>query len=1647
MARLVAALIAAVALALGTGLPIPLLAAAPTHSKPPSLQYQGVTVHPAGGLPEACLQFSDTLKPQAEAHYGDYVSITPSVKAAVRASGKQLCLGGLSYGTDYKVTLRQGMPSESGARIAADTTVDVAIADRTPLVAIAGDGWILPQATANGLTIQTVNLSHLRIHVLRMSERMLTTRLHGDSALDLSRQEIDAYALRTLVQQDAVSVWSGSMDIDSRPNRTVATSFPLARVIQPNQPGAYLVVAENPDHPIPPGVLNPKKDLEWSPVFGRRFAAHWVIVSDIGLTTMRGQDGLHVFVRSLATAEPLKNVALRLLSTGQEKLGEATTNGAGEATFPPGLLRGQGAAAPALVTAHGAAGGFAVLSLTRAAFDLSDRGVSGRPAPGPVDAYLYTDRGIYRPGETLHLMALLRSADGTALDHTPLTLVLHRPDGMEVRRVTLNAAPQAGFHQPFTLSRSAARGIWSVEALVDPASPPVGRVQFDVQDFVPQQLEVTLIAASKTLRPGQKIQATLDGRFLYGAPAAGLHGEASVRVVRDPTPVADAPGYQFGLVDEKIPGKEQTLDLPDANDAGKSRIDAVFHPPEGVDSPLKAVLTAGLFEPSGRIVKDSVELPVRSKPVLIGIKPLQAGSNWTGVPASFDLRVFDADGHPVARQGLRWTLVRERRHYDWYEVDGSWRFHYHVVDDPVDSGTIDVPADRPAAFSHPVEWGDYRLVVVDPATQVASSVRFSAGWASAGESPDTPDKLDLTADTTVLKAGGTAHLHVKGPFAGKALVTVANRKVIETRILDVPEAGADFSVTAGPAWGTGAYVLVSMYRPLDRKARAHDPVRAVGVAWIATDPSPRTLGVSIDAPKKIRPRQTVRIPVHVTGVKPGQTAWVTLAAVDEGILQLTRFHSPDPNAWFLGKRRLGVELRDDYGRLLDGSAPAGAIREGGDEGAGGPSLPVTSAHIVSLFHAPVQVGPDGVAMVPLDIPDFAGELRLMAVAYDHTAVGHADTPMTVRDPVVASLALPRFLAPGDSARLAVELHDLDAPGGAYHLALSTDGPIAIHAGHALDYQLKQGERHGDAVTMTAQDQGIGTVHLELTGPDGLDIRREWQIAVRAPHYPITLSRTEPQAPDTTYRIDPALVGQFVPGSISLSLGYAAYQGIDVPGLLRSLYRYPYGCTEQLVSVAFPLLYFDDPALLGHMPHDEGVHQRVQQAIATVLDRQDLSGRFGLWRVGDGDASAWLNVYTLDFLLHAKAAGFAVPDRAIRAAQQWLLPIARGDARRAWSGLHPEEADVAQAYAAYVLARSSRIDLGTLRRMHDSLAWHTGPDGVVPASVRWGAGQQLATPLGLGQLAGALWLMGDHGRALDTFNLAIANIGIRPAAPWWFDRFYYTPERDIAGLIAIAAEIGNDTLADTLLARLRERHVPVDRLNTQEKAWLLAAAHALNRGQGTQRFAVNGAAPEAMPLPAAFTPGADAVRAGFSVRSAASKTLWRTLTVTGAPVAALPPIEHGYTLHREFLDLSGHPIDPAKLQQNDRFIVSLTGSSTDPGTHRTVLVNMLPAGWEIETPIAKADTYGFLAPLSQLRMSEARDDRYVAAFDLGEALTRWFSEQDDSKPHLAPNAFHLAFLVRVVTPGHFVLPEAVVEDMYRPAEMARTAAGRTTATQR
>ena len=354
----------------------------------------------------ACLRFNRLIAPRND--LSTFVRSEPALDGIVTARGDTMCLDGLKHGGVYRVEILAGLPATTGEKLPDTVTARVVVPDRKPSVRFAGTGYVLPREGTPGLPVTTINVARLRLKLLRVNERNLVPTLDSDRlTLSFSADDVDQ-----IVNDTGSLVWQGEMAITGPRNRPVATAIPLKDMLRDNGPGIYLAVAR-------------RADLKEGEV--GQPATNWVLVSDLGLAAYKGADGLAVDVRSLHDATPLAGVTVRLYARNNGELASATSDADGIAHLPGGLLRGRGGDEPFAITAYGPGGDFNFLEIGRAAFDLSDRGVSGRAPPGPVDAFLYTDRGIYRPGETVHLMALLRDDKALALGDLPVTMKTESP--------------------------------------------------------------------------------------------------------------------------------------------------------------------------------------------------------------------------------------------------------------------------------------------------------------------------------------------------------------------------------------------------------------------------------------------------------------------------------------------------------------------------------------------------------------------------------------------------------------------------------------------------------------------------------------------------------------------------------------------------------------------------------------------------------------------------------------------------------------------------------------------------------------------------------------------------------------------------------------------------------------------------------------------------------------------------------------------------------------------------------------------------------------------------------------------------------------------------------------------------------------------
>ena len=1543
----------------------------------------GHEVSADGKTPRICVDFSEALE-KGRTDFTPWVRVDGAEPASLERQGaRQLCIGGVRHGQRYRISLREGLPSSVGEKLLSPVTLEIFVRDRAPQARFLGESYILPKVGAKGIPVVSVNAQKVALKLYHVPPGAIGGLIKADLFPGL----LDGYEVNQVTEDFGAKVWSGTVQVKGVLNKEVVTSVPLQAIVKERKAGLYLMSAHPASRPEPE---------TWE-----THATQWFVVTDLGLSSFRGEGGLDVFARSLAGAGPVAGVKLRLMAKNNAVLGEAVADGQGHAHFAAGLLRGEGPMAPAMLLAFGKDGDFTFLDLDRDGFDLSDRGVAGRAPSGAVDAFSWLDRGIYRPGETVHAAAMLRNGRARALTGLPLTAVFTRPDGKEQKVLVLKDKGAGGYQADYVLPALAMRGTWEVAFYTDPDGEAVSQRKFLVEDFVPERLAMKLEPKTALIDPARGAEIAITGKYLYGAPAAGLwlEGEMRIKPVRS---MEGFKGYLFGLADEKGgTARVELSDLAQTDAQGHALVKTgAIEVPQST-RPQVAAISLRLAEAGGRAIERSVSLPIAMKGAAIGIRPDFEGTEVEeDSHVAFSVLAVDRMRKRTAMAGVKWVLYRLVREYQWAKTADGWSYEPVTYTQKKAEGVLDLTTGAAGRITADVTWGRYRLEVTGPGGEDApvSSVIFDAGWYSDSASLDTPDALQLALDKQAYRPGDVARVSFRSRFAGKGLLIVGAESLESWQVVDVREGDNTIELPVKD-WGAGSYVSLTAFRPGRDGDAYHLPKRAIGIHWLKIDPAARRLTVRMEVPQQVLPRQKVRIPVFVANVRPGQVAHVTVALVDEGILSLTGFATPDPDGWYFGQRKLGLEILDQYGRLIDGRLGApGLVHSGGDGPGGGlkaKGSPPTQP-LLALHSGIVTLDASGKGEVVFDLPQFNGRGRLMAVAWTEDSIGHGESPLVIRDPVVVLASAPRFLALDDRARVRLDIANMDGPAGEYALEVAADGGLKVDT-PALALVLEKGARKALDIPLTAADIGLGHVTVTLRKGHELSLSQTLTIPVRASQPPVMRKRALKLAAGGSIRLDGDLLAGLIPASAQLTLNVSHLRGIDVPSLLMALDRYPHGCAEQTTSRALPLVYLPQVAMKAGFGEMKEIRGRVQKAIDRLVAFQGANGGFGIWGPGN---DLWLTAYVTDFLTRAREEKYAVSETVLKLALNFLKNTLAEES----NSVSP-----AHGYALYVLARNRQASIGDLRWMAESKLG------------------DLKTPLAMAQVGAALALYGDQRRARRAFKAAFA--ALQKADRKLYGHGYGSVLRDGAAVLALAGETrpvaAQTEPLEAFIARVRERR---RHTSTQENAWLLLAARALLARDKGLRFDVNG-----MKVSGSLFEtykGEELDAAPVTVRNGSAETLTAVVTTRGVPRQPQAAGGEGFVISRAYFTLDGKPADISQAAQNERFVVVLKVKELKEHVSQVLVTDMLPAGFEIDNPrlmtSAKLSNFDFLPEEAPRAHLEYRDDRFIAALSRGKSDKREFT---------------LAYMVRAVTPGTYALPPAMVEDMYRPWLNARTASGR------
>ena len=1478
----------------------------------------------------------------------------------------------------------------------------IATRDVAPSIGFASRGSLLPGKVVAGLPVMALNVDSVDVNFFRIKPESLSAFVsQWEYRNSLSNWESDE------LLKMADLVYSGRFDLNPARNTREKLLLPLADIKPLQQPGVYVAVMNQAGH------------------YSYSNAATLFTLSDIGVSAHRYHNRLDVFTQSLENGAAQSGIEVQLLNAKGQTLAQAKSDGQGHVT-----LQTDKDAALLLARKEGQT---TLLDLKLPALDLAEFAISG--APGfSKQFFMFGPRDLYRPGETVILNALLRDGDGRPLAEQPVKFDVVQPDGQVIR--SLVSQPVNGLYQfTWPLDAGAATGMWHIRASTGDNQPR--EWDFHVEDFMPERMALNLSAQKAAVAPNADVTFAVAGAYLYGAPASGnqLQGKLFLRPLRDA--VAALPGFQFGDIAEEnlsrsLDEVQMTLD-----EKGHGEVTTASQWQDS-HSPLQVILQASLLESGGRPVTRTVQQAIWPADALPGIRPeftLKDVYDYRtdstvkqpvvdeNSTAGFEIVYADAAGDKKAVSGLQVRLIRERRDYYWNWSDSEgWQSQFDQKDLQEGEESLDLLAGQTAKISFPVEWGSYRLEVEDPEGAV-SSVRFWAGYSwqdnSDGAGAARPDRVTMKLDKPAYKPGDTIKLHIAAPAAGKGYALVESSEgPLWWQEIDVPAAGMDLSIPVDKAWNRhDLYLSTLVIRPGD-KSRSATPKRAVGLLHLPLGDENRRLTLALDAPEKMRPNQPLTVKVKAS-VKEGETPKqvnVLLSAVDSGVLNITDYATPDPWNAFFGQKRYGADIYDIYGQVIEGQGRLASLRFGGDgdELKRGGKPPVNHVTIIAQQARPVTLDDNGEGTVTLPIGDFNGELRVMAQAWTADDFGSSEDKVVVAAPVIAELNTPRFLASGDTTRLALDLSNLTDRPQTLNVALSAGGLLQLAQPAIAPVQLAPGARRTLFVPVSAKE-GFGDGQLSATisglnlpGETFAPLQKQWKIGVR-PAFPAqTVNVGAVLQPGESWQAPPEQTLGFSPATLQGQLVFSGKPPLNLARYIRELKAYPYGCLEQTASGLFPSLYTSAAQLktLGiEGDSDEKRRAAVDLGIARLLQMQRDDGGFALWDK-NGPEEYWLTAYAMDFLVRAGEQGYSVPANAINNGNQRLLRYLQepGLMTVRYSDDAPASRFAAQAYAALVLARQQKAPLGALREI-------------------WTRHDQARSGLPLLQLGIALKAMGDAPRGEQALKLAMSTP--RQDRDRWLGD-YGSALRDDALKLALLEE--NKLLPEaqnSLLSNLADEAYGQRWLSTQERNALFLAGRALQDLPGSWQAQTS---LQAQPLAAdkAQTRNLTGDQlAALQVSNTGSQPLWLRLDSSGYPLSAPQPSGNVLGIERQIFDTRGQQKSLSSLRSGELVLVKLeiTAKRNVPDA---LVVDLLPAGLELENQnlansSASLQENGEAVQnlLNQMQQAdiqhiEFRDDRFVAAVAVNEG-----------------QPVTLVYLARAVTPGTYQVPQPQVESMYVP----------------
>ena len=1532
------------------------------------------------------------------------------------------------------VTVEPGVSSESGSGIAVPVQLAVTVKDQLPQVRFAGTGVILP--TTQGLTIplETMNLRAVIVEAFQ---------IYGDNVTQFL--QVNAMDGGDELHRVGRVVWRKVIPLgttDAQKNTWVRHGLDLTPLLTAHPDGMFQlrvafrrphalwacsspdpspgtdwsevpVVQDDPDEQSYWNYYDPEYQEDWwehrsDPCHPGYYASYSdddrntiairnVLVSDIGLIVKADTSGpLRVYCTDLRTAQPLPGVSIQLQSYQRQTLATTTSDASGVATFsPPGE--------PAFVVAgYGSQHGYLKVD-ARSALVTSHFDTSGEVVKSGVKGFLYGERGVWRPGDTIHLTFVLWDPQKTVPARHPVTLELRDPRGETFTRLTRTASVDGFYDFATATDAESPTGAW--EARVKVGDRTFSKT-LKIETVMPNRLKMNL-ELPEPLRAGD-FRAPLTAAWLHGAAAAELDASVTLRLRSVPTTFEKYAEYAFDDPARTFEAADQELFKGTLDRQGRTDVRGTIEVEGAAPGRLAAQFLVKVFEPSGVFSTEAFQKNLDPYDRYVGIRVPKGdelrGMLLTDQDHAVRIVMVDARGNPVRSGQVQ---------ADIYEID--WRWWWEKGEE--DLAEFAASPSRRALKSDKVsivngegawsfrikypDWGRYLIRVRDLAGGHATGKIVYIdwpGWAGrAGESKIGATMLTLSVDRARYAPGDTATVTFPSNAKGRALVTLEQRgRVLQSSWLQPADGTTRWQFAVTPEMAPNVYVHVTFLQP--HLQTANDlPIRLYGVVPVFVEDPATHLVPVIESADTFRPDSKVTVAVKES---KGREMTYTLALVDEGLLRLTAYRAPDPWTTFYRREASqlkGWDLYDFVAGAFAGKLESLLAVGGGDELTAAGERKANRFPPVVRFVGPVTLARGATNRHEIELPQYVGAVRLMVVGGHAGAWGAAEKEVPVKSELMVLPTLPRVLSTGEDVSFGVTVFNMKDDLRSATVSVTTSGPVSVSgkAGQVVTFA-KAEEKVVTFQLSAANAVGVGTVRVTvLAGPYRAESATE--IDVRMPVTRQTKSVSATVAAGKSWKQTVQLPG--VAGTNAVQLEVSRVPPLDLGRSLEWLIRYPHGCVEQTTSAAFPQLYLDRLVKIG--PEKAASTQRnVEAAIAKLKRFQAPDGGFQFWP-GWSDSDDWSSTYVGHFLLEAKARGFALPDGMV---DEWAAyQRERAEAWTATTGA----GGLAQSYRLYTLALAGSPSLGAMNRLREASGLE------VPAKWLLAAAYRLA-----GQREEAARLSRDLGVSVSIYRALRGTYG--------------SDLRDKAIILAALSDLGVTTKADKLAVEVSEQLSSSEPYSTQTTAWaLLALARYALSTPGGPALAFSYAwaggktvnVTSDLPMALEAIAPASATQGELSVANPGGGTLYVRVVASGLPpLGTETAASNGLGLDVSYRDAKDRQVDPGDLPLAGDVTVTVTVTNLrKSGVEGLALSLLLPGSWEpVNARVFAEEGEGEGTGSGAVReYQDFRDDRIYTYFDLRGGEKRAFT-----------------FRATVTYDGKFYLPPVSVEAMYDPTINAR-----------